>query len=602
MPSTMRPCDLPPTSEFDAQEARVPGKGLRRIAGKAIGSIAGRFGTRRKRDEHELRIAAAVFESQAGMLVTDANGVVQRVNRAFSRITGYEPADIVGRNPRMLRSGLQAPGFYTDMWRQLREQGHWQGELVNRHRDGSLYHERLDVSAIRDAHGEVLHYVGSITDITREKSASARIEHLRYHDPLTELPNRSLLQDRLAHALQADSRSGEYGALLLLDLDDFKNVNDSLGHAFGDRVLVQAAQRMRRAIRTEDTLARFGGDTFAVLVEGLGRSRAEAATRAAGIAAKLRHALQQPFQLDARAVSCGASIGLTLFDGDAEQVDVLMREAELAMYRAKELGPGGLCFFEQAMQQELEARNALEADLRAALETRQFLLVYQGQYDARGRRIGAEALLRWMHPVRGLLGPGCFIELAEQTGLIEPLGQWVLEQACVQLAAWGREDGNCALTLAVNISARQFRHGDFVERVLRAIAAAGADPRRLKLEITESLALENLQDTVRKLRELRARGLSVALDDFGTGNSSLAYLAQLPLDQLKIDKSFVDQLPQDPTSALIVQAVLAMGHGMGLQVIAEGVETTAQYEHLAGLGCDAFQGFLFARPVAATDF
>ena len=226
MPLTMRPCDLPPSSEFDTQETRVPGKGLRRIAGKAIGSIAGRFGTRRKRDEHELRIAAAVFESQVGLLVTDANGVVQRVNRAFSRITGYEPADIVGRNPRMLRSGLQAPGFYADMWRQLREQGHWQGELVNRHRDGSLYHERLDVSAIRDARGEVLHYVGSITDITREKSASARIEHLRYHDPLTELPNRSLLQDRLAHALQADSRSGEYGALLLLDLDDFKNVND----------------------------------------------------------------------------------------------------------------------------------------------------------------------------------------------------------------------------------------------------------------------------------------------------------------------------------------------------------------------------------------
>ena len=558
--------------------------------------------TRSKLDEHELRIAAAVFESQVGMLVTDAHGVVQRVNRAFTRITGYAPEEIVGRNPRMLRSGLQAPAFYTDMWRRLREHGYWQGELVNRHRDGSLYHERLDISAIRDARGAVLHYVGSISDITREKSASARIEHLRYHDPLTELPNRSLLQDRLAHALQADSRSGGYGALLLLDLDDFKNVNDSLGHAFGDRVLVQAAQRMRRAIRAEDTLARFGGDTFAVLVEGLGRSPAEAATRAAAIAAKLRHGLEQPFRVDARAVSCGASIGLTLFDGDAEQVDVLMREAELAMYQAKERGPGGLCFFEQAMQVELEARNALEADMRAALEQHRFVLHYQGQFDARGRRIGAEALLRWRHPERGLLAPGCFIELAEQTGLIEPLGQWVLEQACAQLAAWARDAATRELSLAVNVSARQFRHADFVERVLRTVEAAGADAGRLQLEITESLALENLQDTVRKLSQLRAQRVGVALDDFGTGNSSLAYLAQLPLDQIKIDKSFVDGLPSDPTSALIVQAVLAMGHGMGLQVVAEGVETRAQHEHLRALGCDAFQGFLFARPVAPEVF
>ena len=550
----------------------------------------------------EGQIAAALFESQLGIVVTDAQGVVQRVNRAFTRITGYEPRDIVGRNPRLLRSGLQSPAFYTEMWRQLREQGHWQGELVNRHRDGSLYHERLDVSAIRDAQGTALLYVGTISDITREKSASARVEHLRYHDPLTELPNRSLLQDRLQHALQADSRSGEFGALLLLDLDDFKNVNDSLGHAFGDRVLVQAAQRMRRALRAEDTLARFGGDTFAVLVEGLGRAEAEAATLAAGIATKLRHALEQPFQLDARTLSCGASIGLTLFDGDSEQVDGLMREAELAMYRAKAQGPAGLCFFEQAMQVELEARNALEADLRAALAAREFLLYYQGQYDAMGRRIGAEALLRWRHPVRGLLGPGCFIDLAEQTGLIEALGQWVLEQACERLAAWGRERDTQGLNLAVNVSARQFRHADFVHRVLQALHAAGADPRRLQLEITESLALENLQDTVRKLRELRSYGVGVALDDFGTGNSSLAYLAQLPLDQIKIDKSFVDQLPTDPTSVLIVQAVLAMGHGMGLQVVAEGVETAAQYEHLGSLGCDVFQGYLFARPVAQADF
>ncbi len=558
--------------------------------------------TRRKRAENELRIAAAVFDSQLGMMVTDAQGVVQRVNRAFTRITGYEPRDIVGRNPRMLRSGLQPPAFYTDMWRQLRERGHWQGELVNRHRDGSLYHERLDVSAIRDEQGAVLHYVGSISDITREKSASARIEHLRYHDPLTELPNRSLLQDRLAHALQADSRSGEFGALLLLDLDNFKNVNDSLGHAFGDRVLVQAAQRMRRTLRAEDTLARFGGDTFAVLVEGLGRVPAQAATLAAGIATKLRQALEQPFQLEARTLSCGASIGLTLFDGDSEQVDLLMREADLAMYRAKEQGPGGLCFFEQAMQVELEARNALEADLRAALAAREFVLHYQGQFDARGRRIGAEALLRWMHPGQGLLGPGCFIHLAEQTGLIEPLGQWVLEQACQRLAAWAREEVTRDLSLAVNVSARQFRHADFVQRVLQALDAAGADPRRLQLEITESLALENLQDTVFKLRELRACGVGVALDDFGTGNSSLAYLAQLPLDQIKIDKSFVDPLPADPTSVLIVQAVLALGHGMGLQVVAEGVETAAQHEYLSSLGCDVFQGYLFARPVAQCEF
>lgn len=573
----------------------------------ANGAIFGTFAvvhdiTERKRAEDELKIAAAVFESHYGVVVTGPDTVIQRVNPAFTRITGYPAEEAVGSTPQMLHSGRQDKAFYVAMWRALARDGYWQGELLNRRRDGELFTERLTISAVKDASGAVVRYVGTLSDITREKDASERAERLSHYDALTGLPNRILLHDRLAHALQAAKRERQYGALLLLDLDHFRNVNDSLGHTVGDRLLVQAAQRMRQAIREHDTLARFSGDKFAIVLEGLGRESGPAAAHAAAIGEKLVVAMGQPLQAADRRIACTVSIGLTTFRGSPDNVDVLLKQAELAMYRAKRDGRNTLRLFEQEMQDALDARNALEADLHRAVAARQFVLHYQPQVDRAHRLIGAEALVRWNHPVHGLVGPAAFISVAEETGLIEPLGQFVLEEACRQLGLWAHDAATREITLAVNVSARQFRQPEFVGSVLRVVAAAGIDPTRLKLEITESLTLENMDDTVAKLGALRARGITISVDDFGTGSSSLAYLARLPLDQIKIDKSFVDKLPGTRNDGLIVQAILAMGKGMGLHVIAEGVETRAQLGFLASHGCDAYQGYLFGKPLPVDEF
>lgn len=558
--------------------------------------------TARRHDEEQLRVAAIAFETQDGMLVTDASGVIQRVNGAFCRITGYSADEVVGKTPAILQSGRHDGAFYANMWDTLAREGYWHGELCNRHRNGEFFTERLAISAVRDPSGAVTHYVGSLNDVTKEREAQAKAEHLENFDALTELPNRSLLYDRIEHALAGSTRSQQLGALMLIDLDQFKHINDSFGHKVGDALLALGAHRLRLAVREGDTVGRFGGDKFIVLVEDLGRDAPTAARLAGTIAEKLRASMAEKYVLGAERLLCSVSVGLTMFHGGDVAVESVLKQAELAMYRAKTEGRNTVRFFLPEMQEALDTRNALESDLREGLDHDQFVLHYQAQLDRAHRIVGAEALVRWNHPRRGLTYPGAFIALAEETGLILPLGQWVLERACAQLRAWADDPVMRELRVAVNVSVRQFRQSDFVARVRDALMRSGAEPTRLKIEITESLVLDDLDDAFAKMGALKALGVGISLDDFGTGSSSLSYLTRLPLDQLKIDQSFVRNLPTVGNDAMVAQTIIAMAKGLGLEVIAEGVETAPQLDFLTRHGCDAFQGFYFGRPMPADAF
>jgi diguanylate cyclase (GGDEF)-like protein/PAS domain S-box-containing protein len=447
-------------------------------------------------------------------------------------------------------------------------------------------------------------------DITERKVAADKIERLAFYDPLTDLPNRRLLLDRLEHALTSSARHNRYGALMLLDMDDFKTLNDTLGHDIGDQFLVEVARRLQASVREGDTIARQGGDEFVVILEDLNENTL-AAMQAESVAVKILRAVSQPYLLDlsshaglksTRSYHCTSSIGITLFQDNSISVDELMKRADTAMYQAKAAGRDSLRFFDPEMQAEITARAALDNDLREALREGQFRLYYQPQVDRAGNWTGAEALVRWQHPRRGMVSPAEFIPQAEVTGLILPLGRWVLEAACTQLVAWEALPDMSHLTVAVNVSARQFRHAEFVDQVLAIIDSTGANPKKLKLELTESLLLDNVEDVIAKMITLKSRGVGFSLDDFGTGYSSLSYLKRLPLDQLKIDQSFVRDVLTDPNDATIARTIVALAQSMGLAVIAEGVETVAQRDFLAANGCTAYQGYLFGRPVPVEDF
>jgi diguanylate cyclase (GGDEF)-like protein/PAS domain S-box-containing protein len=450
--------------------------------------------------------------------------------------------------------------------------------------------------------GETPHYIVLSRDITERKHAVEEIHTLAFYDPLTQLPNRRLLQDRLQQAQAASARDAHYGAAMFLDLDHFKTLNDTKGHDVGDLLLREVAQRLQTGIRDGDTVARLGGDEFVVILESLSSDAAEAATQAGLVAEKLRACLAQPYQLEGHEYHSTPSIGVTLFQGHEERVEDVLKHADTALYQAKSAGRNAIRFFDPGMQADLEAHTEMVGNLRHALEHRQLRLYYQIQVDSAQQAIGAEALLRWESPEHGLVSPAQFIPLAEETGLIVPIGLWVLQTACAQIREWSEDPATRGLQLAVNVSARQFRQPDFIEQVQRAISAAGIDPTRLKIELTESLVLDNLSDSISKMHALKAIGIGLSVDDFGTGYSSLSYLKQLPLDQLKIDQSFVRDLVTDPNDAAIVQAIITMGQAFGLHVIAEGVETEAQREYLDLHGCHAFQGYLFSKPVPIEQF
>lgn len=559
--------------------------------------------TERRIAERELRIASVAFQSHDGLMIVGAQDLmIERVNAAFTRITGYAPEEAIGRGPRILKSGWHQPDFYRQIWQVLGQQGHWHGEVVNRHRDGHLYTVRLSITVVKDAQDRAIHYIGDLQDISAEKLAREQAEHLKLYDPLTSLPNRRLLEDRMQHALESSDERGEYGAVTMLDLDHFRKVNDSLGHAFGDQLLVEIATRIRSVVAEGDTLARFSGDSFVLVTENLGQDWQAAARLAQAQTEAARKAVEAPITLDGHKLVSTASVGTTLFLGLGTDRDTLLRQAELAMYKSKNGGRNLVRFFEDAMQQEMDQHRWLEDALRKALAQGQFALYYQVQVDVQGRPVGAEALLRWIHPERGLVSPAEFIPLAEETGLIEAIGQWALATACDRLAAWAQDEALRHLSLAVNVSPRQFNAEHFVDQVVAEVRRSSAPIERLKLEVTESLAIDRFDDSIGKLQALRRLGCPISLDDFGTGNSSLNYLTRLPLSQLKIDKSFVDKLLESAPDALVAQTIIAMGHGLGLDVIAEGVETPAQHACLVSMGCQAFQGYLFGRPQPESAF
>ena len=552
--------------------------------------------TEHKRIEERLRIAATAFESQEGMFITDAENVILRVNQAFSRITGYEAEEAIGNTPSLLSSGRHDGAFYSAMHDAIAAEGVWQGEIWNRRKNGEVFPEWLTITAVRNEAGELTHHVSTITDITQRKAAESEINHLAFYDPLTRLPNRRLLSDRLRQAMAASSRSECEGALLFIDLDHFKTLNDTLGHHMGDLLLQEVARRLTACVREGDTVARLGGDEFVVMLEDLSKRPREAAAQTETIGEKILYALNLPFDLAGHDYHSTPSIGITLFTDHQNSSDELMKRADLAMYQAKAAGRNTLRFFDPDMQAAVNERAGLERDLRCALQENQLVLFYQAQVDGDGTLTGAESLVRWQHPQRGMVSPIEFIPLAEETGLILPLGHWVLETACKQLAVWAGDAQTAHLTIAVNVSARQFRQPAFVAEVLAVLEQTGANPERLKLEQTESLLLEDVEDIIQKMTELKARGVGFSLDDFGTGYSSLSYLKRLPLDQLKIDQSFVRDLLIDPNDAAIARTIVALAGSLGMSVIAEGVETEAQRIFLAGLGCHAYQGYYFGRP------
>ncbi len=548
------------------------------------------------------RIAAVAFESQEGMIVTDRSGRILRVNQAFTELTGYSAEEAVGRTPALLRSGRHTTSFYQAMWEQLAASGRWQGELWNRRKDGKIYPEWITITAVRDDAGAVSHYVGAFLDITEQKEAQGRISALAFYDPLTGLPNRRLLVDRLAQASADHRRSLQHGALVFLDLDHFKTLNDTLGHDVGDQFLMLVAQRLRALVRERDTVARLGGDEFVVVLNQLGNTADQAATSAALVAQKLCTALGQPYALNGRSHYSSASLGVCLFPSGEDNADNLLKQADLALYKAKGGGRNQVRFYSPELQAAVDERARIETGLREALAERSFELFYQAQIDPAGRVVGAEALLRWRNESGELVMPGEFISIAEETGLIVPIGNQVIDAACAQIARWALKPLTAALSLSVNISERQTRQANFVETVQAAIHRHHIDPRRLKLELTESLVIADIDQIVAKMHALREIGVLFSLDDFGTGYSSLSALRKLPLEQIKIDQSFIHGLDDDEEDGVIVRAIVAMARSLQLRVLAEGVETETQFATLRKLGCDAYQGYLFGRPLAADAF
>ena len=551
--------------------------------------------TGRKEAEDSLRQAAVVYESTAeGVMITGVDGRIVGVNRAFTEITGYTKEEALGRSPAMLRSGRHDRAFYDALWRRLLAGENWQGEVWNRRKSGEVYPEWLAISGVRDGTGTLVSFVAVFSDISQLKRSAEQLHHLAHYDALTDLPNRTLFNSRVAHALEGASRHDRKLALLFLDVDRFKNVNDSLGHPIGDELLLRIAQRLRARLRAEDTLARLGGDEFAVLMESI-----DGPGDAAALAQSILDNLAAPFALSGgREVYATVSIGIALYPGSAPHVNQLISDADAAMYKAKEGGRNTFRLYTESLTRLARERLDLEANLRRALANEEFLLEFQPQVRlADGALLGFEALVRWDSP-QGRIPPDGFIPLAEDTGLIVPLGEFVSRAACRQARRW-RDQGHRNFTIAINLSPRQFRQPDLAGSIRRMLADAGLPGEALELEITESAITESPDEAIVTLRGLKALGLRIAIDDFGTGYSSLAALKRFPIDTLKIDRSFIAGLGDDADDREIVTAIIAMGRNMGMAVMAEGVETRAQRDFLRNHGCDFAQGYLFARPLPA---
>jgi len=550
--------------------------------------------------KEELRLLSITFESNEAIMITDSNNQIMRVNQAFTKVTGYSQQDVLGQSPQILSSGKHSASFYENMWQQINENGSYESEIWNRRKNGEVYPERHTITTITDDAGNVINYVSVFSDITTQKAHEDRIQYLAFYDQLTSLPNRRLLLDRLQYNLSLSQRNKAYGVLMFLDLDDFKKINDSLGHEVGDEMLQQVATRIQHLLRRSDTVARLGGDEFVILVANQTVTDEVLIEFSSNLAKKIIKAFHQPFHIKGYEHHISTSIGITIFSPTQLTAVAILGQADTAMYKSKKTGKNTFCFYEQAMQEIAEAKLALEHDLRQAIEHHQFTLNYQPQVDSFGKILTVEALLRWQHPQRSWVSPAEFIPLAEDSGLIIPIGQWVLINACSQLQSWLRQ-GIELQHISVNVSPKQFRQADFIANIKSALEQSGLRANKLMLEITEGIVLDNVEDTIQKMSVLKQMGVQFSIDDFGTGYSSLSYLKRLPIDELKIDQSFVRDIATDKDDAAIVTTIIAMARHLNLTVVAEGVENFQQLNFLTANGCTLFQGYHFSRPLTADD-
>ncbi|MCU7845200.1 MAG: EAL domain-containing protein [Candidatus Thiodiazotropha sp. (ex Monitilora ramsayi)] len=555
--------------------------------------------TERHKQMNRLRLYATLFENtREGVMVTDAKGVIRMVNQAFSKLTGYTESEAIGKQPDILKSGKHDTAFYDKLWNDLRLSGHWQGEIWNRRKNGEIYPELLSISSVYGDLDEVKYYVGVFSDISQLKQTEAKLEYLAHHDPLTHLANRRLLMTQLEYGLKTAHRKRERVALLVMDLDRFKDINDSYGHVIGDQLLQLVAGRLNHRLRESDLVTRLGGDEFAVLMQGLQNPE-----DAAILASEIIQTLNDPCQLpDGLELQVGTSIGISLYPEHGYSAETLLQHADSALYQAKKEGRGRFCYFSEEMTRAARQRIEIHNNLRHALAEEKLSVYYQPQieFDS-GRIVGAEALLRWHDPEMGDIAPNLFIPVAEETGLISRMGEWVIREVCLQGKRWIEQE-HPPLSLAVNLSVHQLRQGDLAEKVQQIINTSGYPAGQLSFEVTESALMERETEALEVLSQLRRLGLHLSIDDFGTGYSSLAHLQRMPLDELKIDKTFIDDIPHKREDMEITSTIIAMAKNLGLIVLAEGVETEAQYQFLQEQGCDFFQGFLVSPPLSAEAF
>jgi diguanylate cyclase (GGDEF)-like protein/PAS domain S-box-containing protein len=564
-------------------------------SGKLVGTVGtARDITRRRSEEKERRLAAKAFENIAeGIIVTDENRRIVSVNKALCTITGYQPEELLGRSPKIFQSGRHGDAFYEAMWKEVDRTGSWHGEIWDRRKNGEVFPELLSISAVLDDAGKLIHYVGVCTDISSLKQYEEKLRYQALHDALTGLPNRFQFQERFQEMLARVARQNSQLAVMVLDLDRFKHVNDSLGHAVGDELLKQVAERLKSRLRQVDVIGRLGGDEFAVILDNISGTHSAAAA-----AGRLLSAFATPFSLSGHEIFVSSSIGISCCPADSSDAETLLKNADAAMYRAKADGRNSYRYFSAEINARALENLLMSTGLRLALERDELVLHYQPRIDlSSGAISGAEALVRWQHPELGLLPPVRFIPIAEEMGLIEAVGEWVLKEACRQMRRW-RDAGLQLESVAVNLAARQFTEASFSAKVAATLEEVGLEARYLELELTESMVMQQPDRVVKVLSELKSMGVTLAIDDFGTGYSSLSYLKRFPIDFLKIDRSFVKDLPGNAEDVAITSAIIAMAKSLGLQLIAEGVETQAQRDLLHRQGCHHGQGYLFSKPVA----
>ncbi len=549
------------------------------------------------KSQRELRQAAVVFSSSLdGIIITDTTGHIVAANQALTTITGYSEQEVLGQKPSLFKSNRHAPSFYHAIWESIDKTGYWRGEICYQRKNGEHFPTLLTLKAVKDDNDRISHHVGIITDISSIKETENKLSHLAHHDPLTELPNRLLLSSSLEHALHHAKRDKKQVAILFLDLDRFKNVNDSMGHTQGDHLLKLVASRLAKNMRAEDTIARLGGDEFVILIEEL-----EGIQGIIKIAKNTLKLFKKPFHIQDQDIFIEASIGISIYPNDGKNTDTLLRNADAAMYRAKEKGRNNYQFYTKALTDKAHERFTIETNLRQALERGEFELYYQPQFSLVDNTLtGVEALIRWNHPEQGLVSPASFIPVAEETGLIVPIGKWVLQAACMQHQAWLKE-GYPPIKIAVNLSARQFHESGMVEMISNMLEETTMDSTYLELELTESIIMNDVESTIKILNELHWMGLEISIDDFGTGYSSLSYLKRFPIDRLKIDQSFIRDISINPSDAELVTAIITLARSMKLRVLAEGVETKEQLHYLKKQGCDEVQGYYYSRPVPAKE-